>query len=60
MSKVIVHNRFQIHYPYDIMLVKTATKIRLNKRAKPVKLAVSTPKAGTEAHITGFGLIVRI
>ena len=42
------------------MLVKTATKIRLNKRAKPVKLAVSTPKAGTEAHITGFGLIVRI
>lgn len=55
LTKKIIHEKFDRDYPYNLALLKTITPIKLNQKAKPIKLAKALPKAGSKATITGFG-----
>ena len=37
VTKIIKHEKFNIGYPYDVAVVKTATPLKLSKLAKPIK-----------------------
>lgn len=55
VAKVFWHEQFNISYPYDVAVLKTKTAMKLNKSAKPIKLADSVPEAGTDVQVIGFG-----
>lgn len=55
LSKFFRHEKFDIGYSYDVAVLKTAAAMKLDEKAKPVKLAKAVAKTGTKAVITGFG-----
>ena len=55
LSQIIIHERYDGHYWFNIALIKTSTNITFNSQAKPIALASASPQPGTKAQIVGFG-----
>ena len=55
ISKIIFHEKFDFNYEYNIALLKTTQKIKFSWTVQPIKMAVSAPRPGMIATISGFG-----
>lgn len=55
-SKIFVHPKYIHGYGFDVALIKTTKKIKFSKKAKPIRIAKRSPKAGCKAVVTGWGL----
>lgn len=55
ISKIIFHEKFDLSYKYNIALLKTTQTIKFSWTVQPIKIAVSVPRPGMIATISGFG-----
>lgn len=52
-----IYPNYNREWIYDVALIKLSKSLKFSKKVKPISLASSLPKNGTDAIVSGWGWV---